>query len=265
MNTELTTLKDLSFDQIAALTGAVQTNTNILPNLQVNREPEDDEGQKLPMGYFMVSQDNNKVFSKTAQFRPFINAYQYVEWSNVEKKYINRSLIIKNFNEEALDTKGGVSCGKVPFKKLSTLSTEEQLKQKDLKCRRHIYGLVTFTEEIESLPVLWKLSGSNFMAPDVALKSITHSKHQYFQHVLDLSTERKKVGSTIFYNVNVSVDLKNELKFSDDDFEIFKMFQENIDRENAYVHKLWREVKTNSKYDNGYLKDLDLNDPVDDL
>ena len=268
MTTEIQNLDNLNFDEIAALTGAQVRETIVIPQLRVNREPEDEEGNKLPMGHFTVSQGEMRAFGQTALFRPFINSYQYIEYSPEEEKYTNRSIIFKSFNEEAFDEKGGLSCGKVPFKKLNECSPEEQLRQKNIKCRRHLYGLVTFPDsDILEVPVLWRLAGTAFLAPDIALKSITKIKHQFFQHQLDCKTKREKKGSTTYYSILIDPILKEEVRFTEDNYETFKMFQEAINRENSFILKSWREANKmqlkGSEPD--YLKDLELDDPIPEL
>ena len=243
-NTELQTLDQLSFNEIAALTGANVRETIVIPRLTVNREPVDEDNKPLPMGAFTVTQNDIKVFGTKAIFRPFINAYQYSEYSPSTNKFVNRSLIIKSFREEALDEKGGLACGKVPFKKLPELNIEEQLRQKNIKCRRLIYGLLSLEDaDINELPVLFKLAGGNFMAPNEALASIEKLKHQYFQHNLILKTKQQKKGSTIYYDVLITPVLKESLQLTSDNMDTFRMFQESIDRENNWIAKQWREAK----------------------
>lgn len=279
MSTELKPLNDMNFEEVAALTGAfVQEKAIVIPQLKINRDPD------YPMGQFTVSQGDTLVFGPVVTFRPFINAYQYVEWSPSEKIYTNSSLIIKNFQEEALDRKGGVACGKVPFKQLAELTADEQLRQKNIKCRRLLYGLLTIPDaktpiqegsktkyeatEVLELPVVCRLSGRGFMAPDVALKSISKLKHQYFQHNLTFSTTRKKDSPVIAYDLGVEVDLKNMLEFTSDNMDVFRMFQDSIDRENSFVARSWKQVKEEALKDldkSNPLLDLDLNDNIDDL
>jgi hypothetical protein len=268
----------MDFHQLAALTGASIQTSVILPQLQVNREPEDDEGHKLPMGYFTVIQNEQKAFGKTAIFRPFINAFQYSEYSPKENKFINRSLIIRNFAEEALDMLGGKACGKVPNKLHHTLNVDEQVRQKNIKCRRHLYGLLSIDSPVDvegkaldnilELPVMWKMGGSNFMAPDIALKSITKMKHQFFQHSLVLTTKREKQGSTIYYTVDVEPNLKEVVELTEENVETFGMFNEVLARENSFISNAWRRVKqedVKQLSNRNYLKELELNDSVDDL
>lgn len=277
MNTEVANIETLDYSQLAALTGASTRETAVLPRLSINRSPEDDSGNTLKMGTFAVTQNNVTVYGLPAIFRPFINTYQYAEYSPAEKTFTNRSLIIKSFNEEALDMKGGLACGKVAFKNLHTLSADEQARQKNIKCRRLLYGLVSLIEactatgektEVSEVPVLWKLSGGGFMAPKEAFDIMDKMKHLYFQHNLKLETKKQKTGSTIYYDTVVTPELKTELTFTDDNMATFRMFQNLIDKENAWVASQWRAVKqaaVGSISDKELLSSLELNDNIDDL
>jgi hypothetical protein len=274
LSSDLITFDEKSFHEIAKLTGATTRETIVLPNLTINRSSEDDEGTTVPSGTFKIAQEGVAIYSKTAIFRPFINAYQYVEYDPVSNTYPNRSIVIKSFNEEPIDLLGGISCGKVAFKDQDKLGPEEQLRQKHIKCRRLMYGLVTMEDgvnttgeatTVEDLPVLFRLASSNFIAPQDALKAITRLKHQYFQHSLELSLKREKKGATVYYLVQVKPNLKTSLEFTDDNMDTFRTFQEVIDRENGFIAAKWRTAKKNAVEEINVAQELELNDSVDDI
>ena len=277
MTNELTTLNNMTYEQIAELTGAY-VKTTIFPRLIVNRDPEDEKGNKLDMGSFCISQNENNIYSKTATFRTYINSYQYAEFDQAAKTFTNKSIIIKSFKEEALDMKGGVACGKIPFKQLQEASLEVQNQQKSIKCRRHMYGTVTLhtpkladgtpvvdTESYTDVPVLFKLAGGNFMAPKEAFDTIDKLRHAYFQHSLELSTKRRKVGSVWVFDIEVTPNLKEMLTLSDNDMLIFKDFQDAIAKENSVVLTEWRKSKKQAIDDIDVMRELDLNDDISDL
>jgi hypothetical protein len=253
MTTELSIYTDsASFQAVAEMTGAQVRNDVYLPRLTINRDPEDSEGNTVPVGQYCVTQDGNTVYAKNATFRVFLNAYQYQQYDPEVGKYTNRSIIFKNFNEEALDEKGGVACGKISRKLLEGASAEVLAEQKNIKCSRLMYGVVTLKDavtrtgektEIVDMPVMYKLSGSNFLAPKVALDAITRMKHHYFQHNLILTPKRAKMGATIYYEVVVEPILNKEVQFSEEDLATFKLFQETIDRENRFVASKWKQTK----------------------
>jgi hypothetical protein len=58
---------------------------------------------------------------KPITFRPFISAMQYMHYDPDKSEYVNRSIIFKNWKEEAVDILGGTKCGKVPFKDRESL------------------------------------------------------------------------------------------------------------------------------------------------
>lgn len=253
MTTDLSvyTNKD-NFEEVARLTGANVRDNVYLPRLTVTRDSEDEDGNSVPIGTFSVTQDDTTVYAKAATFRVFLNAYQYQAYDPVVRKYTNRSIIIKSFNEEALDEKGGLACGKIARKQLEAASDEVKARQRNIKCNRLVFGLVSFPDavtakgektSIESIPVTWKLSGTNFMAPKNAFDAITKMKHHFFQHNLLLSTKRQKNGATVYYEVLVDPVLNNEIEFTSEDIDTIKLFNETIDRENRYVVSKWKAVK----------------------
>lgn len=284
MSQELATLGN-SYEEIAALTGAYVGGTgSYLPNLKINTEAVTDNDNTVPVGTYMITQDGNRVYAKTALFRPFLNTYQYQVYDGKLKKYTNKSVIIKNFNEDALDELGGVRCGKIPRKELETLkakgliSPEDIEKQESIICYRGLYGLVTFEDAItetgektsvENLPVLWRTSRSNFNAAQDALNAISKMKHLYFQHWLQLDKpKREKNGSVTYYIINAEPILDTEVEFTKDDMITFKSFQEMIDRENKQVAEKWRAVKRQAEpfnLDRAALADLELNDDISDI
>src|ERR1700744_5573114 len=99
MTTALVNFSDSdNYAQIAALTGASTSSAVYLPRLRVNRNALDDNDKNIPMGTFSVGQDDNVVYGKIALFRKFINGYQYNEYDPKERKFVNRSVIVKSFN-----------------------------------------------------------------------------------------------------------------------------------------------------------------------
>lgn len=270
------------FDAVAAATGAYSSGSLGLPNLKINRESENEQGQAVPVGTYCVSQDGVLVYAKTAKFRPFLNTYQYMVYDGVANKFLNKSIIIKNFNEQAIDEKGGIRCGKISAKEYLSLaergilSDSDKVAQKQIKCYRGLYGLLTMEgviadgtkADLANLPVLWRVSGDSFNAPKEALDVITKIRHLCFQHWLQLDKpERKKQGSNVYYVPTVTAVIDETVEFSTDDMATFSMFQQTIDRENSYVADKWRASKRHetSVEDSSVLADLDLNDDISDI
>ena len=125
----LTNIKKMSDEQIMQAIGqddGSSLGTNI-PRLAINRTPEDDDGNQLPVGHFYTydSSVGQNVFGKPVTLRPFISAMQYMHYDADKGEYINRSIIFKSWKEEAIDILGGTKCGKIAFKDRASLTPEQ--------------------------------------------------------------------------------------------------------------------------------------------
>ena len=121
-------VKGMSNEQIMQAIGqddGSSTGTTI-PRVSINRTPEDDDGNQLPVGYFSTYDSNvgQNIFGKPVTLRPFISAMQYMHYDADKSEYVNRSIIFKSWREEAIDILGGTKCGKILFKDRSTLTPE---------------------------------------------------------------------------------------------------------------------------------------------
>jgi len=273
----------MSYNEIAQLTGVYVGGSTVLPSLKLNRDAVTENGNKVPQGSYMVTQDGVNVYAKTALFRPFINSFQYMQFDNTAGKFSNKSIIVKSFREQAIDELGGVKCGRIDPKEFqirkerNLVSLEEQDRQKSIKCYRNLYGTVTMEKAVTEsgeetsvidLPVLWRTAGVNFNAANNALKAIEKKKHYIFQHQLLLGEpKREKKGSNVYYVVTAEPILTEEVPFTQDvDAQIFQTFQEIIDRENKYVAEKWRSLtEKNKPFDTSAMSALELDDPLDDL
>ena len=277
-NNEIANIDNLSSEQIMSMIGQEKSSPgSFLPKLSINRFPENDDGAEVPVGSYAtyVPELDGIAYGKPVTFRPFINAYQYMEYNADKNEYSNRSIIFKSWKDEAIDIKGGVRCGKVPAKELFNLSDEEKMKQKAIKCYRLIYGTVSFDgviaggdkTKVSSLPVLWKVTGSNFKPVGEAIESLRRRGKVMFNHTLTLKTKKKKAGSNVFYVSDITVD-KDEVEFTDKEKEILLSFQDVINTENEEIVELWRAAKKSepSKIDAKVVQDVELDDdPVEIL
>ena len=131
-------VKGMSNEQIMQAIGQDDGSTlgTNIPRLAINRSPEDDDGNQLPVGHFYTydSKSGQNVYSKPVTFRPFISAMQYMHYAAVKGEYINRSIIFKSWREEAIDILGGTRCGKIPFKERSSLTPEQLEEQRTIRC-----------------------------------------------------------------------------------------------------------------------------------
>jgi hypothetical protein len=261
----LTNIKQMSNEQIMQAIGqddGSSTGSNI-PRLAINRSPEDDDGNQLPVGHFYTYDSNvgQNVFGKPVTLRPFISAMQYMHYDADKGEYVNRSIIFKSWREEAIDILGGTKCGKIPFKERSNLTPEQLEKQRTIRCYKLVYGLLSFSKGktsqgndhvIENIPVLYRVTGTAFSPVTAALDLLKKRKKLMFNCTFSLDTKRQKKGGNVFYVPEISVNADANLQLSDTDMETLKVFQESIDVENKEVIDLYNTAK--SKGANGHDK-----------
>ena len=256
---QVASFDQLNQNQIMEMIGqdVGQTGTG-LPRLTINRQPENDEGNKLPVGTYAVydSGVESMVYGKPATFRPFLNSFQFMEYDAEQNKFSKRSVIFKNWKDDPIDTSGGSRCGKVPFKERDKLSKAELEHQKNIKCYRLVYGTVSIDGvtpngnkvSVKDKPVLWRVTGSNFTPVGESIQSLKNRKKLMFNHTLSLDTERRKAGSNVFYVSAIKVNQK-EVTFTKENMELMQKFQETIATENEDIVSLWKDA--NKSKNNG--------------
>ena len=261
----LTNIKQMSNEQIMQAIGQDDGSNagNNIPRLAINRTPEDDDGNQLPVGHYFTYDSNvgQNVFGKPITLRPFISAMQYMHYDADKGEYVNRSIIFKSWREEAIDILGGTKCGKIPFKERSSLTPEQLERQRTIRCYKLVYGLLSFNKgktsqgndhSLENIPVLYRVTGTAFSPVTAALDLLKKRKKLMFNCTFSLDTKRQKKGGNVFYVPEISVNEYANLQLSDTDMETLKVFQESIDVENKEVIDLYNSAK--SKGANGHDK-----------
>jgi len=253
----LVNIKGMSDEQIMQAIGQDDGSNigNNIPRLAINRTPEDDDGNQLPVGHFYTydSKIGQNVFGKPITLRPFISAMQYMHYDAEKGEYINRSIIFKSWKEEAIDILGGTKCGKIPFKERASLTPEQMEQQRTIRCYKLVYGLLSVkggktaqgaNHDVENLPVLYRVTGTAFSPVSAALDQLKKRKKLMFNSTLSLDTKRQKKGGNVFYVPEIAVNADANLQLSDTDMETLKVFQESIDTENEEVVGLYNTAKT---------------------
>ena len=275
MSNELANITTMSNEDIMKAIGQDDGTKRVgVPRLTINRNPEDDDGHQLPMGAYSVfnSEIGQVVYGKPVNFRPFLSTMQYMQYSPEKEEYVNRSIIFKNWREEAIDIQGGTRCGKIPqreWEKLG-LTNEELANQRTIKCYRLVFGLVSFdghtadkTEvKVENYPVLWRVTGVQFNPVGNALQVISERKKLMFNCSLNLDSQKKKNGSNVYYVSSIKVDADANIKLSKDDELALSKFQTIINEENAEVLELYRNaqkgnLKSSDAIDAKIVEDVD--------
>ena len=264
MVNDLKAFESLSKEEIMRMTGQDDgsiISSGTISRLTINRAAEDDDANQLSAGVYTTYDPGieSKVYSikdKAIQFRPFINAYQYMEYDPDNNNYPCSSVVFKSWKEEPIDSNGGVRCGKVIGKDKEQLTQAEIDSQRNIKCYRLVYGLLSMegttatgdATTIDAMPVLFRVTGSNFTPIGEALKSLKGRDSLMQNHLLNLTTKRKKAGSNVYYVSNVSVDSK-EIEFTKKDLEHMDMFSALIEEENARISDKYQNAHKNKERD----------------
>ena len=255
MNNEIANINNMSDEQIKQAIGQDDGSSNgvNIPRLGINRSPEDDDGNQLPVGHLFTydSSVGQNVYGKPVSFRPFISAMQYMHYDPEKSEYVNRSIIFKNWKEEAIDILGGIKCGKIPFKERSTLTPDQLAEQRTIRCYRLLYGLLSFTGKkangedhtVSNLPVLWRVTGTAFAPVGAAIDQVNKRKKLMFTTTFSIDSKRQKKGGNVFYTPEIAVNADANLQMSKEDMETLSVFQDVINKENTEVVELYKAAK----------------------
>ena len=255
MDNEIANINNMSDEQIKQAIGQDDGSSSgiSIPRLGINRSPEDDDGNQLPVGHLFTydSSVGQNVFGKPVTFRPFISAMQYMHYDPEKGEYVNRSIIFKNWKEEAIDILGGTRCGKVPFKERASLTPEQLAEQRTIRCYRLLYGILSFKgkkangedHEVANLPVLWRVTGTAFAPVGSALDQVNKRKKLMFTTTFSIDSKRQKKGGNVYYTPEISVNADANLQMSKEDMETLTVFQDIINTENAEVVDLYKAAK----------------------
>ena len=255
MDNEIANINNMSDEQIKQAIGQDDGSSSgiSIPRLGINRSPEDDDGNQLPVGHLFTydSSVGQNVFGKPVTFRPFISAMQYMHYDPEKGEYVNRSIIFKNWKEEAIDILGGTRCGKIPFKERSSLTPEQLAEQRTIRCYRLLYGILSFKgkkangedHEVANLPALWRVTGTAFAPVGSALDQVNKRKKLMFTTTFSIDSKRQKKGGNVFYIPEISVNADANLQMSKEDMETLTVFQDIINTENAEVVDLYKAAK----------------------
>ena len=255
MDNEIANINNMSDEQIKQAIGQDDGSSSgiSIPRLGINRSPEDDDGNQLPVGHLFTydSSVGQNVFGKPVTFRPFISAMQYMHYDPEKGEYVNRSIIFKNWKEEAIDILGGTRCGKIPFKERTSLTPEQLAEQRTIRCYRLLYGILSFKgkkangedHEVANLPVLWRVTGTAFAPVGSALDQVNKRKKLMFTTTFSIDSKRQKKGGNVYYTPEISVNADANLQMSKEDMETLTVFQDIINTENAEVVDLYKAAK----------------------
>lgn len=254
MTNDISVSKMTDSEIMSAIGQTLETNRPILSRLTINRDAEDDDGNRLPSGHYCIYHPEleKNVYGESVEFRPFYTAYQYMAYNPSERKYSSRSIIFRNWKEEIIDSQGTNRCGKLTeAQKLNITDAEKEL-QKNIKCYKMTYGTVSFKGktaegeevDIKNFPVLWRNTGSNYNIVNEAFTGLTNLGKPMFKYTLSLGTEKRKAGSNRFSVSTYSINKDKELPFTESDEKILQNFLNIIGTENQGVKKQYDNFKS---------------------
>ena len=280
---ELTTISRSEQMELAAamgMGGTSNTADDRLPELKINYQEENEQGQELPRGQFYVKgTGDDPVFAKTVTFRPLSQLFQWIQYDAEENKVKNKTLMVPMLRDEARDMRGTTRCGKPVSKVLREMSKEDQRKYSDIKCFRQIRGLVSYkgknadgeTVTIENLPCIIMAKGSGFnQFEDEFLKVIPRGRKMFEYETEVTLTKEKGTGGNIWWVMHFKPDLTTTHPMTEEIFETVKVMAEMVKKDNEKVESAYQRAMSENGLDDdaidaiaGVVEDLD-SDLVDD-
>lgn len=232
-------------------------NASRLPEMKINSQVDDENGNPLPRGQFFIKGLEQVAYAETVTFRPLHNGFQYLHWDTQLNKLASKSKIINNFGEEARDTGGTVRCGKPVSSTLRDMPEDQRQKYADITCFRQVRGLVSYTGKTvdgaevvyKDQPVILMLKGTNFQPFDEEfLKAIPRDRN-IWDYQASLSSKRHKNGSVTWFTFHFKPDLKNPLGLTQDVLESITAIRDSLRSENKRVDAAYEAALRNEKLD----------------
>jgi hypothetical protein len=264
-NTELAVVNQEELDAFANAAGLsaddLSGGADYLPQLKVNYLEENEETKKeLKKGTFYLTGQDVTVYAKNVTIRPLLQHFQWTDYSQVEKKTVNRTKFIVNFNEEARDEKGTLKCGKPDSK---TLKNNPKLIEEweNVKCYRTLHVLVSYTgvdedgneHTVKDVLATMRLKGANFTPFKEEFIDNMPKNSKLWDYELTLGTTREKndpSSATYFYIIHFDADYSKRLPVTQGVYDLAKSAQGRIDEFNGQVEvKYFKAISEGQKTD----------------
>ena len=268
---DLVTIDGAELADMATILGTM-ANTNTggdslvrVPRLDHQHAPDDEDGNPMPRGEFRLHMPEGIVYAKTVRFRPLASHIQYFlyEGQGKDAKLI-KSLPILNNREEARDTSGGIACGMPPWEERAE---NEELRQKYKDCQRRVVrGLISMDGhtlsgdevKIENQPTIYFGKGrTNYGGFWSEFVKVLPNGSNIYDYEAELTTERMKIGATVFYKIHWTPDLQNKLPMTREVFETMKVFADTIQKEKKYVDDMYFKVAAENSLDNSAIEAIE--------
>ena len=137
---------------------------------------------------------------------------------------------------------------------MEDLTPEQQAVQKQIRCYKLLYGLVSFngkkangeSHTLKNVPALWRVTGTGFRPAHDAIEKTKRMKKLMFTLNFILKSSKQKKGSNVFYVPIIDIDSSVNLSMTEDDKVTHGVFQDIIKTENAEIISLWKTAKEKS-------------------
>lgn len=241
-------------------------NATVLPRIKINTDFEDDDGNEIPPGSIYLTDVDKTVYGKNFKFRALGNHYQYVEYDPEQNKTVCKTTINKSMFEDFLDTRGTMKCGMTKPKK--KMEAYEKERFKNVTCFRQLRGLVSYIgvdaqgneHIIENSPAIILLKGSNFMPfEDEVVKKLPRGSDPS-DFWLDVSLERLKNGSVVYYVMHFKFDVTKPLPWDSKTTDTVRVIADMIKGQNEKIREAHRQAidsRSSAAYEVQEYDDLD--------
>ena len=254
-----TKIDDITEENLRKLIGQSGdvSSGGVFPRLSINHSTEDDDGNSIPRGFFMIRNGSGRsVFAPKVTYRPFVRTFMYSVWDNDNNQFGSQTIQSRSMNDLFYDTSGGLKCGKLAPDRLRTLDehSPEAVLQKGIKCVQVLYGLVTIDagqdatgkpQTVKDQPSIWYVRGSSFIRISDWVKTLEAQRKLMPTATAELTTVKGKRGGNIYYGANAKTVRFG--KFTKDDQALLLQFFESV---NSFNDKIMESHRTNKKLKN---------------
>lgn len=235
-----------------------------LPRLTINYDTETDDGLPLKGGSWRIWNGNAPVYAESVNIRPLMRTYEWSLWDTAEKKFAAKSVQKPSMSGDFPDSVGGNKCGRLSRQEEEELSSDDPrlLLSKSVACNQVIYGILDAPNAtladgspspIEGMAFVAYFKRSGFMpVRDFIENNLTRKKILMQKAVVEMSTEKHKKGSVLYWTPKLS--LVKEVSITDEDKDLMKKFAETVRGHNESVMEEFKEAnKANMSADDADL------------
>jgi hypothetical protein len=253
MVNDLMTVDQLDDEALLALAGgsevASQGDGNGMVYARINYD--DDHG---PRGTWKIKKGDQVIFSDTIVFRPLVRTFEWSVWDQEVEKITCRSVQRPGLGDSFPDTSGGYKCGRLSKAEEEALGENhpDVLASRSATCTQILYGYLTMPEaqtkdgkktvpaEVENQIAAISFKKSGFRPIGDFINGLLKQKKTLQRQQIEISTEKKKMGSVNYFVPNPRV--VGETDVTPEDKETIVGFLQKIKEGNDAVMEANREA-----------------------